>query len=213
MIPVRPTGTHPILDAVARTAARLCEARDAQIVLVEGETQRLVAQHGPLRPNRTLGEPFPLSRGTVYGRAALERRVIQVRDLKAIARTQYPEIPGTRIRTMLVAPLLSGDTVLGVIALRRLQVRPFTPKQIALLQTFAAQAAIAIEKDRLSEELEFRNRELTEALDHQTATSEVLGVISASPTNIQSVFETIVSSARRLCEASSARWSSSRETS
>src|SRR5215467_7009931 len=69
--PSRAAGTHPILDAVARTAARLCEARDAQIVLVEGETQRLVAQHGPLRPNRTLGEPFPLSRGTVYARAAL----------------------------------------------------------------------------------------------------------------------------------------------
>ena len=199
---VRAAGTHPILDAIARTAARLCEARDAQIVLVEGETLRLVAQHGPLRPNRTLGEPFPLSRGSVYGRAALDRRVIQVRDLKTIARTQYPDIPGTRVRTMLAAPLLSGDTVLGVIAIRRLQVRSFTPKQIALLQTFAAQAAIAIEKDRLSGELAVRNRDLTEALDHQTATSEVLGVISASPTNIQSVFETIVSSARRLCEAS-----------
>jgi len=199
---VQAAGAHPILDAIARTAARLCEARDAQIVLVEGETLRLVAQHGPLRPNRTLGEPFTLSRGTVYGRAALERRVIQVRDLKAIARTQYPDIPGTRVRTMLAAPLLSGDTVLGVIALRRLQVRSFTPKQVALLQTFAAQVAIAIEKDRLSEELTSRNRDLSEALDHQTATSEVLGVISASPTNVQSVFETIVSSARRLCEAS-----------
>src|SRR5499425_1744943 len=200
--PVRAAGTHPILDAIARTAAHLSATHDAQIVLVEGETLRLVAQHGPPSLNRTLGEPFPLSRGTVYGRAALERRVIQIRDLKAIAQTQYPDFPGTRIRTMLAAPLLSGDTVLGVIALRRLQVRPFTPKQIALLQTFAVQAALAIEKDRLSAELAFRNRDLSEALDHQTATSEVLSVISASPTNIQSVFETIVASARRLCEAS-----------
>src|SRR5215475_16233651 len=183
--PSRPTGTHPILDAVARTAARLCEARDAQIVLVEGETQRLVAQHGPLRAYRNLGEPFPLSRGSLYGRAALERRVIQVRDLKAVARTQYPDIPRTRARTMLAAPLLSDGVAIGVIAIRRLQVRSFTPKQIALLQTFAAQAAIAIEKDRLAGELASRNRDLTEALDHQTATSEVLGVISASPTNIQ----------------------------
>src|SRR5215831_21146238 len=107
--PVRAAGTHPILDAIARTAAHLCATHDAQIVLVEGETLRLVAQHGPPRLNGTLGEPFPLSRGTVYGRAALERRVIQIRDLKVIAQTQYPDFPGTRIRTMLAAPLLSGD--------------------------------------------------------------------------------------------------------
>ncbi|HTY81120.1 MAG TPA: GAF domain-containing protein, partial [Candidatus Bathyarchaeia archaeon] len=196
-------GVHPILEAIARTAARLCEAREAQIVLAEGENLVIVAQHGSLRAHRTLGEPFPLSRGSVYGRAALEHRVIHVRDLKAVFRTQYPDIPpATPVRTMLAVPLLSDGALVGVIALRRLQVRPFTPKQIALLETFAAQAAIAIEKDRLSEAVASRNRDLAEALDHQTATAEVLSVISASPTNVQSVFETIVSSARRLCEAS-----------
>src|SRR5262249_37977523 len=154
----RPGSGHPILDAIARTAARLCEARDAQIILIEGATQRLVAQHGSFRSPRKLGEPYPLSRGNVYGRAALERRVIHIRDFKAVVRTEYPDIAAlphyvTRVRTMLAAPLFSGDAVLGVIGIRRLQVLPFTSKQIALLQTFAAQAAIAIEKDRLAEQL------------------------------------------------------------
>src|SRR5215470_12973103 len=185
---------HPILNAIARTAARLCEARDAQIVLVEAQSLRLVAQHGPLRPNRTLGEPFPLTRGSVYGRAALDRRVIHVRDLKAIARTQYPDIPGTRVRTMLVAPLLSDGAVVGVIALRRLQVRPFTPKQIALLQTFAAQAAIAIANARLF-------RELREALEQQTATAEILRAISTSTMDAQPVFEAILEAGVRLIGA------------
>src|SRR5262245_57595652 len=102
---------------------------------------------------------------------------------------------------MLAAPLLSGDMVLGVIALRRLQVRPFTSRQIALLQTFAAQAALAIEKDRLSEEVASRNRELTEALDHQTATSEILRVISTSTMDLLPVFQTILEAAVRLIGA------------
>ncbi|HEV8532535.1 MAG TPA: GAF domain-containing protein, partial [Methylomirabilota bacterium] len=132
-----PTAVEPVLSAIAKMAARLCDARDAQILLVEGSTLRLVAQHGSLRTTRSLGEPFPLSPGTVHGRAVLERRVIHVRDLKAVVRTQYPELAARRratgIRTMLAAPLLSEGTAIGVIAIRRLRVRPFSAKQIALL--------------------------------------------------------------------------------
>ena len=194
----RAAGAHPILDAIARTAARLCEARDAQIILVEGATQRIVAQHGTLGSPRKLGEPFPLSRGTVYGRAALERRVIHVRDLKAVVRAQYPDVAAlpraTRVRTMLAAPLLSEGTAVGVIAIRRLLVRPFTSRQIALLQTFADQAAIAIENARLFSDL-------TEALEQQTATAEILGAISRSPTDLRPVLEALVRAAARFCGA------------
>src|SRR5499427_1346664 len=199
-------GIEPILGAIARTAAQLCDGRDAQIFLAEGTTLRLVAHHGPIGTTRTPSEPFSLSRGTVHGRAVLEAKVVHVRDLKAAARTQYPELSdrqqATGVRTMLAAPLLSDGAAIGVITVRRTRVHPFTAKQIALLKTFADQAAVALTKARLAEELASRNSDLAEALDHQTATSEILGVISASPTNVQSVFETIVSNARRLCEAS-----------
>ncbi len=166
------TGVEPILNAIARTAARLCEAHDAQIFLADSATLRLVAQHGSLRTTRQLGEPFTARPAEVHGRALLQRRVIHVRDMKAAVRTQYPELKArqgaTGIRTMLAAPLLSEGAAIGVIVIRRRQVRPFTPKQIALLKTFADQAAIALDNARLSEELEVRNRDLTEALDQQT---------------------------------------------
>ncbi len=81
-----------ILTAIARTAARLCDAHDAQIYLVEGATMRLIAQHGSVRTTRRLGEPFPVSRGAVHGRAVVTRRVIHVRDLKTAIRTRYPEL-------------------------------------------------------------------------------------------------------------------------
>jgi two-component system NtrC family sensor kinase len=150
----RPKSVEPILSAIAKTAALLCGARDALIFLVEGSTLRLVAHHGAVRTTRTLGTPFPLSPGTIHGRAVLERRVIHIRDLKAATRAQYPDLVSrqrtTRVRTMLAAPLLSEGAAIGVITIRRPRVRPFSAKQIALLRTFADQAALAIEKARLS---------------------------------------------------------------
>src|SRR6266478_2124439 len=99
-----------------------------------------------------------------------------------------------------MVPMLRGDTALGMIAVTRQAPTPFSDQQVALLQTFADQAVIAIENVRLFKELEARNREVTEALDQKTATSEILGVISSSPTDVQPVFDTIVRSAVRLCD-------------
>jgi GAF domain-containing protein len=194
-----------ILTAIARTAARLCDAHDAQIYLVEGAVMRLVAQHGSVRTTRWLGEPFPVSRGAVHGRAALTRRVIHVRDLKTAGRTQYPELAArqraTGTRTILAAPLLSDGAAVGVIMIRRVRVNPFTARQITLLKTFADQAVIAIENVRLVNELEARDRDLTEALERQTATAAILRVISSSPTDIQPVLDAVAESAGRLCAA------------
>src|SRR5262249_37592123 len=105
-------------------------------------------------------------------------------------------------RTILAVPMLRGDAVIGVIVVRRVRVQPFTEKQIALVTNFASQAVIAIENARLLNELRHRTDELTESLEQQTATSEVLGVISSSPGELQSVFQIILANATRLCEAS-----------
>ncbi len=188
-----------VLNAVAKTAAQLCDANDAVIFRVDGDQLRIVAKYGPLRATRPVDEPFPISRGTPAGRAVVERRTIYVRDLSSAAGRGFPESAARVIgvRTIVATPLLLGASPVGVIAIRRLKVRPFTAKQIALLKTFAAQAAIAIENARLL-------RDLTEALEQQTATSEILRVISSSPTDIQPVLDAVAENAARVCGANDA---------
>src|SRR5262245_55260395 len=195
-----PTELQPVLDAIAATAARLCESMDALVWRVAGGRIRVAAQFGS--PTKS---DHPLTRGTVTGRAIVDRTTIHVHDLAAMVESEYPDAKEIQQRvghrTTLATPLLSQGEALGAISVRKNHVHPFSVRQIALLQTFADQAVIAIENARLFEAEQTSKRELQESFDYQTAISEVLGVISRSPTQLQPIVDAIVQTAKRLCSA------------
>ena len=203
-----PTDVRPVFDAIAENAARLCSANDAQVLRVEEEVLRLVAAFGA--PSMPLVRR--LTRGHLVGRAVIDRKTIHVRDL-AQALAEYPETTAARydVQSALAVPLLREGVALGVIRISRTEIRPFTDNQIALLQTFADQAVIAIENVRLFKDLEEKNRaltrahaQLTEALEQQTATAEILRVISSSPTDVQPVLDAVAEAAAQICGADDA---------
>jgi GAF domain-containing protein len=193
-----PTDVKPVLDAVAVRAAQICDASDSRIVLLEGDQIRHAAGFGEV-PLPT--DTVPLDRGGVVGRAIIDRVPMHIEDVKSLPRDEFPISRNIQARhghrTLLAVPLMREQQALGAILLRRMEVRPFTEKQIALLKTFADQAAIAIQNVRLFKETE-------EALTHQTATAEVLKTISRSTFDLQAVLQALVDNAARLSGATRA---------
>ena len=204
MIASSPSDLQTVLDAIADRAANLCEAEDAAIFRVDGNSYRRAAHFGPFHMATDLREGRGIDRDTPPGRAIADRQTIHVPDLQ----TAEAEFPGAKtrgiamgLRTVLSTPLLRAGVAIGAIHIRRREMRPFSDMQIKLLETFADQAVIAIENARLIHEQQARNRDLTEALEQQTATSEILRVIASSPTDIQPVLDTVIANAVTLVGA------------
>jgi signal transduction histidine kinase/CheY-like chemotaxis protein len=193
-----------VLDTLVRSAAGLCAAECAFIFRLEQGAYHLAASHGFSDEYRAFikRNPIPPGRTTLVGRTALTAHTVHMPD--CFADPEYRWFESQKIggfRTMLGVPLLREGSPIGVLALTRSQVQPFSDSEIALVTTFADQAVIAVENVRLFDEVRVRTRDLSEALEQQTATSEVLRVISSSPGDLQPVFEAILSNATRLCGA------------
>ena len=196
-----PGDLQPVFEAILENATRICEAKFANLWLREGDKFRIVATYGGLPEYREylFAEPLVVPEAqSAMGRIASNREVVQIDDISKAPtygmRMRIATIKIAKARTLVGVPMLKDNEVVGIIAIYRQEVRPFTQKQIALLTNFAAQAVIAIENARLL-------TELRESLEQQTATSEVLRVISSSPGELSPVFRAMLENATRICEA------------
>ena len=199
-----PNELQPVLNAILQTAGRLCEAEYACFFkLQDGKYHVAASNNAEAAYIKFLSEhPISPDRASCVGRAAVERRTVHMPD--CLADPEYKSHEYQRVgkhRSMLGVPLLRDGVPIAVIGLLRTVVKPFAPKQIELVTTFADQAVIAIENTRLFEAEQQRTRELSESLEQQTATSEILQTINESPGDLTPVFDTMVESAMHLCQA------------
>src|SRR5437588_1310789 len=190
-----------VLDTLTESACRLCDAYDAVLFLREGELLVFGAHYGPIPIDVA---KWPLTRAWTSGRSVVDRKPVHVHDLQS-EQIEFPD--GSAMarrmghRTSLSIPLLRGEEAIGSLTVRRSKIRPFTAKQIELAETFADQAVIAIENVRLFDEVQASTRDLAEALEQQTATAEVLSVISSSSGDLSKVFDAMLDKAMLLCGA------------
>src|SRR4030095_12545806 len=192
------TDVQPVFDTIAANARRLCNASSSAVFTFDGELIHLAAQEHMSPQGAALVRgtfPMPPGRGSTAARAIMTRSIAQITEAREDP--EYVLRDATEIvgfRSVLAVPMLRGGHPIGAVSVGKTVTGPFPDKQIALLQSFADQAVIAIENVRLFKDLQARNRDLTEAVEQQTATAEILNVISRSPTNVQPVFEAILQS-------------------
>src|SRR5262245_51692359 len=204
-----PGQLQPVFDAMLEKATRVCEANFGNLYLRDGEEFHLVAHHNT--PAALVEErkrtPYRPAPKTAFGRMATTKQLVHVADVAAglsYAERDARSVAAVElggIRTLLMVPMLKENELTGALAIYRQEVRPFTDKQIEFVTSFANQAVIAIENTRLLNELQQRTADLSEALDQQTATSEVLRVISSSPGELKPVFDAMLANATHICGA------------